>query len=360
MKSLLLILLFTILYCASIFSQYQELPFEGYHLQWSPDDQKIAFADWDDAAHMWIVTLADNLAFEVTPGVHGDYYISWLPNSEEVIFDAREAKGPPNLWRININETNPIKITDATSIMPTVSPDGNYVAFCNGNDIIKKSLIDNSEINLTNHSSFNYHPDWSADGTKILFTTDRNGNPDIYYAPSDGGTSVQVTFDAALDDRASWHPNSEDITFVSERSGTGSIYKINIYDLEPELLIEDASYPIWNSDGTKMAFAKSSGICIIDYSPTDILVKEKLKAPIKIFPNPFIDELNISSNDNDIYGFRLFDNKGALLFAERIDSFHKGESLKINSSIITKLESGIYFISINSNSYHFFQKIIKK
>ena len=152
----------------------------GYHIQWSPDGEKIAFADWEGGhAHLWVYSFAENDAFEVSPDVYGDYYMSWLPNSEDLIFDANIENGPANLWIININETTAIPIVPALSFHPSVSPDGNYIAFCSGNDIMKISLVDGQLMNLANHQSHDFHPSWSPDGSKILFTSERSGNFDI-------------------------------------------------------------------------------------------------------------------------------------------------------------------------------------
>jgi Tol biopolymer transport system component len=358
-----ILLLLTILSIILIKTNAQDIKVfdRGYHIQLSPDGQKIACADWvNNKAEMWIISLVDNSAFEVDPGVYGDFYISWLPNSEDLIFDANSNNGPPSLWQININETEPNLIANSLSMMPAVSPDGSYVAFCDGGNIIKKSLLDNTEVNLTNNLVFNFHPHWSGDGTKILYSSERNGNRDIYYIPSEGGQEARVTFDAASDDRASWHPNSEDITFVSDRSGVNSIYIVNINDRESEILIEDASYPFWSTDGNKMAYANSDGVWIREMASTEVLSQKIKNISVEIFPNPFIDELNISvQTDFEMLEIKLFDSKGTLLYKTDGNNHSKNESISIPSSILSYLNSGVYFLSIQTEDVKHFKKIIK-
>ena len=40
---------------------------------------------------------------------------------------------------------------------------------------------------LTNHSADDYSPSWSADGRSIAFTSERDGNREIYVMDADGG-----------------------------------------------------------------------------------------------------------------------------------------------------------------------------
>jgi len=295
----------------------------GYHLQWSPDGEKIAFADWvDGQAEMWVYSFAEDDVFQVLPGVHGDYYLSWLPNSEDLIFDSYDQNGPPILWSINIFGSIPTPLTSPVSIMPTASPCGNYVAFCNGNDIIKKSLSGGQETNLTYHESFDFHPSWSPDGTKVLFTSERSGNADIWVVSSNGGVAQQITFDAGQDDRASWHPNSSDITFVSNRTGIESIFIVNVNTLTPQLLVENGSFPTWRFDGKKMAFANREGIWIKDMEGVGLQKIEKSKKKITVYPNPGNGTvlLRLEETPNTDILLNLIDMQGNLVFKQILEN----------------------------------------
>jgi Tol biopolymer transport system component len=330
----------------------------GYHVQWSPDGQKIACADWvNGQAEMWIISLDDTSAFEVTPGVHGDYYISWMPNSEEVIFDASETNGPGNLWRININQSTPEIVANPLSIMPTVSPDGNYVAFCNGHDIIKKSLINGVETNLSNHWAFDFHPAWSLDGSKVLFSSERSGNRDIWYVSSNGGIATQVTFDQEEDDRASWHPNSSDITFVSDRTGIESIFIVNINSSTPEIFVEDASYPTWLYDGSKMAYANHDGIWIMDVEPVGI-DKQNNVQEINVYPNPAKESITIeiSALKSEIVRMALISMSGETIFEKNIAMSSVPKNI-CEISFPSTITSGVYFLKLCTKNKTLLRKV---
>ena len=49
--------------------------------------------------------------------------------------------------------------------------------------------------NLTNHPAYDYHPDWSPDRTKIAFTSDRSGGSQIYVMDAEGKNPIKLTDD---------------------------------------------------------------------------------------------------------------------------------------------------------------------
>lgn len=60
--------------------------------------------------------------------------------------------------------------------------------------------------NLTNHPANDWNPSWSADGTQIIFTSDRDGNAEIYSVNADGSNLRRLTDNGVPDDDASWQP----------------------------------------------------------------------------------------------------------------------------------------------------------
>ena len=53
--------------------------------------------------------------------------------------------------------------------------------------------------NLTNHPAYDGEPDWSPDGTKIAFVSDRNGDRiQIYVMDADGKNPISLTDDRAI------------------------------------------------------------------------------------------------------------------------------------------------------------------
>ena len=52
---------------------------------------------------------------------------------------------------------------------------------------------------LTNNPTVDVFPSWSPDGTRIAFTSDREGGPEIYIVNADGTDLTRLTDNTAND-----------------------------------------------------------------------------------------------------------------------------------------------------------------
>jgi tricorn protease len=70
---------------------------------------------------------------------------------------------------------------------------------------------------LTVHKARDVYPRFSPDGKWIAFSSDRNGNLDVFIMPSTGGTVKQLTSHSADDSVLNWTPDGRSILFSSNR-----------------------------------------------------------------------------------------------------------------------------------------------
>ncbi len=62
-------------------------------------------------------------------------------------------------------------------------------------------------LNLTHHpEADDFDPSWSLDGSRIAFTTHRDGNAEIYIMDRDGSNPSNLTNDPAPDFDPAWSP----------------------------------------------------------------------------------------------------------------------------------------------------------
>ncbi|HEX8422048.1 MAG TPA: hypothetical protein VF634_01490, partial [Pyrinomonadaceae bacterium] len=69
-------------------------------------------------------------------------------------------------------------------------------------------VMDDDGSNLTRltNSSGSDDPRWSADGLKIMFTTNRDGNQEIYSMNPDGTSQANLTNHPGYDSQTAWQP----------------------------------------------------------------------------------------------------------------------------------------------------------
>lgn len=128
---------------------------------------------------------------------------------------------------------------------------------------------------LTTGAGSNRQPAWSPDGSRIAFTSDRDGEPGIWVMNADGSNQERVT-PAGLDvvGEASWSPGGTVIAFSRGELAPGGedegVYTINVdgSNLTPILLSGDqgmplAATPIWSPDGSAMLIRGETDLFLI-------------------------------------------------------------------------------------------------
>lgn len=99
-----------------------------------------------------------------------------------------------------------------------------------------------------------------APGTpKIAFTSNRNGDTEIYIMNPDGSQQVNLTEHPAADFDPAWSPTGEQILFNSNRDGQWDLYLMdadgkNVRKVFAE--VEDRRDPTWSPDGKQIAYLR--------------------------------------------------------------------------------------------------------
>ena len=100
---------------------------------------------------------------------------------------------------------------------PTISPDGQKIAFTYQGDIFIVKSTGGKAIQITSNSSIDYMPVWSNDGKTIAFASNRYGNFDVFTIPMNGGIPTRLTFRSSNDYPYTFSPNDKKIIFGSGR-----------------------------------------------------------------------------------------------------------------------------------------------
>ncbi len=94
---------------------------------------------------------------------------------------------------LEIGRRIPIKTNEGTWMSLDVSPDGKTLAFDFLGDIFTMPITGGKPTQFTKGMSFDSHPKFSPDGTKLLFISDRSGGENIWWFALDKKDSLQVT-----------------------------------------------------------------------------------------------------------------------------------------------------------------------
>jgi len=116
-----------------------------------------------------------------------------------------------------------------------------------------------TSLRLTNNPTIDTDPAWSPDGARIAFSSDRNGNHDIYVMSADGSGVTRVTTNPTLDRYPAWSPDGSRLAFSSSqcddpsRSGYCNPVVFVVGPTGPPVGVGPGDDPAWSPDGRKIA-----------------------------------------------------------------------------------------------------------
>lgn len=110
---------------------------------------------------------------------------------------------------------------------PALSPDGSFIVFSYDGDLWRVSSKGGQAYRLTAMPGNEIAPRISPDGKWLAFSSDQNGNQDVFVMPLSGGEIRQLTYHSQADVVDSWGWDSKTIYFTSSRANRFTSYKVS-------------------------------------------------------------------------------------------------------------------------------------
>ena len=125
---------------------------------------------------------------------------------------------------------------------------------------------------VTNNAANDFEPALSPNGALIAFTSNRSGLPRIWIVPapalSDTGfptaTMLATGTDATVPEQSpAWSPDGSQLAFTSTRSGVSQVFTVAAAGGSATQVSHEAGgafSPIWSTDGTSIIYESGSGV----------------------------------------------------------------------------------------------------
>ncbi len=257
----------------------------------SPDGRYLAYVDaiatGSETDRLWVRDMSSGDSFEVTPR-QGAYRSPFWGSDGRSLFFVSNLGGLSDVWRLDLDGSrrpvgDPVAVTNGVGIRDVaMAPSGTAMAFTKGHrigtwNLWKIPLLqdrlatwDDAE-KLTDDLALAEWTDLSTDGRRLLFSSDRLGNQDLWLMDLQTRALTQLTSGVENDWAPRWSPDESEIAFYSDRNGNRDIFVLTQESGFIRQITEHPSedlQPDWSADGNEIwYYSMRTGVTTIFSSP---------------------------------------------------------------------------------------------
>ncbi len=207
----------------------------------SPDGSGILFIGDEKGIWMLDARTGKKQAVPLPPGAYG--HPAWSRKGHEFAYVAYAAlpTDSSELWRVTEAGGKwgvPERLTTFPPMVqfPDYAPGGKAIACAVFKRDPNLGVVENiallvlpekNMVPVTADRFDNFDPEWSPDGTRIAYASNRSGNYDLWVRPMDGSPETRITRDPGMDSEPSWEPSGQRIVFVSNRTGARELWIVS-------------------------------------------------------------------------------------------------------------------------------------
>ena len=142
---------------------------------------------------------------------------------------------------------------------PRVSRDGRSIVatLTDSKQALATLRADNGDVSvrdLTGGASGDYDPDLSPAGDRLVWSSARSGNRNLWIGAPDASGARPLTSGNALDDRPAFSPDGRQVVFISARNGERGVWLVPAEGGVPREIYrgEVVDRPSWSPDGREI------------------------------------------------------------------------------------------------------------
>jgi eukaryotic-like serine/threonine-protein kinase len=245
----------------------------------APDGRSIVFQRQSTgaAAELFWLPLKENLTTSgepkrLTTAALNAIHPTWTPDGKDVLFSARGS-----LWRLALSgQASPTRLpfVGEDGLWPVVSrpQPGRPARLVYGRSFVDTNIwrVDTSALGAVSSSPpavsiastrGDMSAQFSPDGRRVAFVSDRGGTSEIWLADRDGSNAIQLTsMDAPSIDSPRWSPDGQTIAFDSNPEGQRDIYLVAAAGGKPRRFTTHPAIdilPNFSRDGTWIYFCST-------------------------------------------------------------------------------------------------------
>ncbi|MBV8891318.1 MAG: PD40 domain-containing protein, partial [Acidobacteria bacterium] len=226
----------------------------------SPDGKNLAFVCTSSVAVYGIYEMrVSGGRTRLLAGMMGYFQgLTWSRDGSKIIF-ANDSGNGGMLWQVTRGASLSKLPFGEQAANPSSASKGNRIAYVRGWKTINVWRLDlgsrhpeQSARKLIYSTRMQRVPQYSPDGKKIVFESDRSGTHEIWLADADGNNLVQLTsFGGPLTGSPSWCSDGHRIAFDSRASGSSALYAEDVERRVPHLIkadVQNLAIPTWSEN----------------------------------------------------------------------------------------------------------------